>query len=128
VAQINHRDGSTQPRSPTHKCSSSEELAATAEEMSGQAEQLQQLVGFFKVDGAESSMPVPVMRRAKAGRLAHRSAKASRSSASGPVDESAFPAVLTITHPNGHKGTRPAHTGRTCGWIEQFQLEDLNVS
>ena len=34
--------------------SSSEELAATAEEMSGQAENLQQLVGFFKVDGGAS--------------------------------------------------------------------------
>jgi len=32
--------------------SSSEELAATAEEMSGQAENLQQLVAFFKVEGA----------------------------------------------------------------------------
>ena len=30
--------------------SASEELAATAEEMSGQAEQLQQTMGFFKVD------------------------------------------------------------------------------
>ncbi|MCX7195666.1 MAG: hypothetical protein NTV37_07240, partial [Proteobacteria bacterium] len=29
--------------------SASEELAATAEEMSGQAEQLQQTMGFFKV-------------------------------------------------------------------------------
>ncbi|VXC96392.1 Methyl-accepting chemotaxis protein [Pseudomonas sp. 8Z] len=32
--------------------SSSEELAATAEEMSGQAEQLQQLMDFFKIDNA----------------------------------------------------------------------------
>jgi methyl-accepting chemotaxis protein len=31
--------------------SSSEELAATAEEMNGQAAQLQELMGFFKVDG-----------------------------------------------------------------------------
>jgi methyl-accepting chemotaxis protein len=34
--------------------SSSEELAATAEEMSGQAENLQHLVGFFKVEGADA--------------------------------------------------------------------------
>ena len=34
--------------------SSSEELAATAEEMSGQAENLQQLVAFFKVEGADN--------------------------------------------------------------------------
>ena len=33
--------------------SSSEELAATAEEMSGQAEQLQQLMAFFKVEGTD---------------------------------------------------------------------------
>ena len=36
--------------------SSSEELAATAEEMSGQAENLQQLVGFFKVEGTDMQM------------------------------------------------------------------------
>jgi len=35
--------------------SSSEELAATAEEMSGQAAQLQNLMAFFKVDGAANS-------------------------------------------------------------------------
>ena len=35
--------------------SSSEELPATAEEMSSQAEQLQSLMGFFKV-GAEGGM------------------------------------------------------------------------
>jgi methyl-accepting chemotaxis protein len=33
--------------------SSSEELAATAEEMSGQAENLQQLVSFFKAARAD---------------------------------------------------------------------------
>jgi methyl-accepting chemotaxis protein len=37
--------------------SSSEELAATAEEMSGQATQLQNLMAFFKVDGAANSAP-----------------------------------------------------------------------
>lgn len=35
--------------------SSSEELAATAEEMSGQAQNLQELVAFFKVEGGESA-------------------------------------------------------------------------
>jgi methyl-accepting chemotaxis protein len=34
--------------------SSSEELAATSEEMSGQAEGLQQLVGFFKIEGMDT--------------------------------------------------------------------------
>ncbi|MDO8811241.1 MAG: methyl-accepting chemotaxis protein, partial [Gallionella sp.] len=38
--------------------SSSEELAATAEEMSGQAAQLQNLMAFFKVDGAANSASV----------------------------------------------------------------------
>ncbi len=38
--------------------SSSEELAATAEEMSGQAAQLQNLMAFFRVDGAANSAPV----------------------------------------------------------------------
>jgi len=36
--------------------SSSEELAATAEEMSGQAASLQQVVRFFKVDGADGAV------------------------------------------------------------------------
>jgi methyl-accepting chemotaxis protein len=47
--------------------SSSEELAATAEEMSRQAQNLQQLVGFFKVEGADAQRvqaPAPVRRTA----------------------------------------------------------------
>jgi methyl-accepting chemotaxis protein len=45
--------------------SSSEELAATAEEMSGQAENLQQLVSFFKVEGTDAQgMRAPVRRTA----------------------------------------------------------------
>lgn len=36
--------------------SSSEELAATAEEMRGQAGQLQQLVGFFRLEGAQTAV------------------------------------------------------------------------
>ena len=47
--------------------SSSEELAATAEEMSGQAEQLQQLVGFFKVESGRAEAPAPE-RRNNAGK------------------------------------------------------------
>ena len=40
--------------------SSSEELAATAEEMSSQAETLQQLMAFFKMEaGDEKSAPTP---------------------------------------------------------------------
>jgi methyl-accepting chemotaxis protein len=45
--------------------SSSEELAATAEEMSGHAQNLQQLVGFFKVEGTDAQgMRAPVRRAA----------------------------------------------------------------
>ncbi|MBI5005499.1 MAG: MCP four helix bundle domain-containing protein [Nitrosomonadales bacterium] len=70
--------------------SSSEELAATAEEMSSQAENLQQLVGFFKVDGVVAA---PVARPAGKGSAAHvAEAKQviSRAMASSPVDESNF--------------------------------------
>jgi len=47
--------------------SSSEELAATAEEMSGHAQNLQQLVGFFKLEGTDAQavqVPAPVQRTA----------------------------------------------------------------
>jgi methyl-accepting chemotaxis protein len=58
--------------------SSSEELAATAEEMSGQAEQLQQTMSFFKIEasaitarvhqlGSKSARPV---KRAAKGAMA----------------------------------------------------------
>ncbi len=49
--------------------SSSEELAATAEEMRSQADKLQQVVSFFKVDGSETEAPdlhAPVGRNAPA--------------------------------------------------------------
>ncbi|MDX8399305.1 MAG: methyl-accepting chemotaxis protein [Gallionellaceae bacterium] len=44
--------------------SSSEELAATAEEMSGQAAQLQHLMAFFQVEGAEQSSARTPFRQA----------------------------------------------------------------
>ena len=47
VAQINAAMGQL-GRSTQHNASASEQLAATAEEMSGQAAQLQQLMSFFK--------------------------------------------------------------------------------
>ena len=52
VAQINAAMGQL-GRSTQHNASASEQLAATAEEMSGQAAQLQQLMSFFK-DGHSS--------------------------------------------------------------------------
>jgi len=37
--------------------SASEELAATSEEMSGQSQNLQEMMAFFKVDADSSAMP-----------------------------------------------------------------------
>jgi hypothetical protein len=52
--------------------SASEELAATSEELSGQAMQLQQTMGFFKVGSAEPEQEAP----AKVVRLSKRGAPA----------------------------------------------------
>jgi methyl-accepting chemotaxis protein len=49
--------------------SSSEELAATSEEMSGQAQSLQQLIAFFKVEGSDGQvLATPVKKAPAAGR------------------------------------------------------------
>ncbi len=50
VGQINGAMGQLN-KATQQNASASEELAATAEEMGGQANQLQELMGFFKVDG-----------------------------------------------------------------------------
>ncbi|QDX80578.1 chemotaxis protein [Denitratisoma sp. DHT3] len=50
VGQINGAMGQLN-KATQQNASASEELAATAEEMGGQASQLQQLMGFFSVDG-----------------------------------------------------------------------------
>jgi methyl-accepting chemotaxis protein len=60
--------------------SSSEELAATSEEMSGQAQGLQQLIGFFKVDDARSVQRAP--DKITAGRHAAMQPRVARSKAS----------------------------------------------
>jgi len=78
--------------STQHNASASEELAATAEEMSGQAEQLQQLLSFFR-DGhhdndATLGAPMPV-RRAQSG-LGH-SAPQRRALDLGALSKPAFP-------------------------------------
>jgi methyl-accepting chemotaxis protein len=44
--------------------SSSEELAATSEEMSGQARSLQQLIAFFKIEGSDGQLVRPPIKRA----------------------------------------------------------------
>jgi methyl-accepting chemotaxis protein len=53
VAQINAAIGQLSQTTQAN-ASSSEELAATAEEMSGQAESLQQAMSFFKLEGNDS--------------------------------------------------------------------------
>jgi methyl-accepting chemotaxis protein len=73
VGQIN--TSMTQLNQVTQQnASSSEELAATAEEMSSQAQNLQQLVAFFKVEGGEHA---PVRAAKAAGKpAAHHAAPA----------------------------------------------------
>ena len=68
VAQIN--TSMTQLSQITQQnASSSEELAATAEEMSSQAQGLQELIGFFRVDAADATAGTmsPVAARRAAG-------------------------------------------------------------
>ena len=50
VQQVNGAIGQLN-QATQQNASASEELAATAEEMNGQATQLQQLMGYFKLDG-----------------------------------------------------------------------------
>ncbi|MCX7166875.1 MAG: hypothetical protein NTV11_11440, partial [Rhodocyclales bacterium] len=49
VGQINGAMGQLN-KATQQNASASEELAATSEEMGGQAAQLQELMGFFKID------------------------------------------------------------------------------
>jgi methyl-accepting chemotaxis protein len=56
VAQINGAMGQLNQATQAN-ASSSEELAATAEEMGGQAEQLQELMTFFKVEDGSAAQP-----------------------------------------------------------------------
>lgn len=69
VGQIN--TSMTQMNQVTQQnASSSEELAATSEEMSGQAQNLQQLIGFFKIDGSHAQQTrTPAARASKASQL-----------------------------------------------------------
>jgi methyl-accepting chemotaxis protein len=61
--------------------SSSEELASTSEEMSGQAQQLQQLMTFFKIEQGGGRQD---FRPARGAAAASKSAKVSRAKASQP--------------------------------------------
>ncbi|SHH34454.1 Methyl-accepting chemotaxis protein, partial [Hydrocarboniphaga daqingensis] len=71
--------------------SSAEELAATADEMSNQSAQLQQLVSFFKVDDKRPARQMPVMQqRSKVTRLS----MAGRGSAAVAVSSNAEPGFV----------------------------------
>ena len=88
VAQINTAMGQLN-QITQQNASSSEELAATAEEMSGQAENLQHLVGFFKVESG--SFNAPARRSKPAQPVAHLAArKPAKGMAAGYVDEASF--------------------------------------
>ncbi|MFD2112686.1 methyl-accepting chemotaxis protein, partial [Thiorhodococcus fuscus] len=65
--------------------SASEELAATAEEMSGQAEQLQQMMSFFKT-GVESARPAVSTHRSAREPQTLSAPKGQRLSASPMLD------------------------------------------
>jgi methyl-accepting chemotaxis protein len=77
VGQINGAMGQLN-KATQQNASASEELAATAEEMGGQANQLQNLMAFFKIDdGGQSKRAKPVARESAAA-PASRSGRASR--------------------------------------------------
>jgi len=99
VGQIN--TSMTQLNQVTQQnASSSEELAATAEEMSSQAQNLQQLVAFFKVEGADSAVSrsarAPVAR--PAAHATHVPAAPVRASAhaSAPTRAPTFGALAMV--------------------------------
>ena len=79
-----------------------EELAVTAEEMSGQAEHLQQLTGFFKLDGTTGA---PVAAKSGAGA---KSGKGARSRAAREtrhfVRREGFPELLGGTRLDFYDG------------------------
>jgi methyl-accepting chemotaxis protein len=86
-------------QSTQQNASASEELAATAEELSGQAEQMQQLIGFFRVaDGADGGAPTPGRRAAPPLRVAHRAPAPARAAAG---TRSAVAAEATGTYHHG---------------------------
>ena len=66
--------------------SSSEELAATAEEMTGQTQQLQQLVAFFKIEASDAGMAARNVKKTAAGQSAmvHLAARLALASTKAP--------------------------------------------
>jgi methyl-accepting chemotaxis protein len=69
VGQINNAMGQLN-KATQQNASASEELAATAEELGGQAGQLQELMGFFSIEGNEKRAPaakaIPARPKARA--------------------------------------------------------------
>ena len=68
--------------------SSSEELAATAEEMGGQAQQLQELMSFFKIEGGAAAKRVASRPAATRAAAAPRARPAT--AAAAPVSDQDF--------------------------------------
>ncbi|ACT51943.1 methyl-accepting chemotaxis sensory transducer [Methylovorus glucosotrophus SIP3-4] len=69
--------------------SGSEELAATAEEMSGQAEQLQELIGFFNIGQSDSGIRTAAKRHPKP-QLVKKSANAETSFSFDETEDAEF--------------------------------------
>jgi methyl-accepting chemotaxis protein len=89
---MNHLNSATQ-----QNASAAEELSATAEELSGQAAQLQEMMAFFRLQGAESATPA-----GHGTRTVGRASNAARSSA-GPAH--------THHHDEPRRPARPATSG-----------------
>ncbi|GEJ58399.1 methyl-accepting chemotaxis protein [Anaeromyxobacter diazotrophicus] len=103
VAQINKAMANVD-QVTQRNASASEELASTAEEMNAQAESLQQLMGFFRVDGAEAQAERAAPRAA--ARAAARPALALQPAAAA-ADPGLHPAALRNGKANGVNGAHP---------------------
>jgi methyl-accepting chemotaxis protein len=70
--------------------SASEELAATSEEMNGQADQLQRLMEFFRTSDSVASEPAAPTDSAPTAKVAAAPAAAKPAPAGQPVEETEF--------------------------------------
>ncbi len=105
LGQIN--TAMSQLSQPTQQnASASEELAATSEEMSGQAQQLQQTMAFFTVDGTAPVLETAVRRQAGAARAARAAPTQARPSHRQQVTAAADP---DDAFPAGHAGKPNGH-------------------
>src|SRR5262245_28301457 len=98
VGQIN--TSMTQRNQVTQQnASSSEELAATAEEMSSQAQSLQQLVAYFKVEGGDHAAAQVVRAPVRQAQAAHVPAARPAATAHAGARAPAFGAGLALAAP-----------------------------